>query len=108
MNTTVKVIILVGLLAVLGILLVGVMGVATLLPFRSSVQESTQTEIDIADPSGMGLANPASVHCIDQGYVLQMVEDQVGGQMGMCIFPNGSQCEEWAYYRGECSPASGD
>jgi hypothetical protein len=24
----------------------------------------------------------------------------------MCIFPDGSECDEWAYFRGECGPAS--
>jgi len=108
MNTSVKVILFVALLAILAILLVGVMGIVTLLPFRTSIQETTQSEIGGAGPAGMELANPASKYCLDQGYVLQMVEDQLGNQMGICNFPDGSQCEEWAYYRGECSPASGD
>lgn len=108
MNTSMKVILFVALLAILAILLVGVLGVAALLPFRTSIQETNQSESGGADPAGMGLANPASEYCLDQGYVLHIVEDQLGSQMGICNFPDGSQCEEWAYYRGECSPASGD
>jgi putative hemolysin len=53
-----------------------------------------------------GLANPASVYCEGQGYTLVMRTDADGGQYGVCIFPDGSECEEWAFYRGECKPAS--
>jgi len=51
------------------------------------------------------LANPASVYCINNGGKIQM-ETNPSGQYGMCIFPNGSQCDEWQYYRGQCSPSS--
>jgi len=54
----------------------------------------------------VGLANPASVYCEEQGYTLEMRTDADGGQYGVCIFPDGSECEEWAFYRGECHPAS--
>ena len=27
-----------------------------------------------------------------------------GGQVGNCIFPDGSECEEWALFRNECQP----
>jgi putative hemolysin len=49
-----------------------------------------------------GLANPASVYCQEQGYVLEMRTDADGGTYGVCIFPDGTECEEWAFYRGEC------
>jgi hypothetical protein len=35
---------------------------------------------------------------------LEIRTDQEGSQYGVCIFPDGSECEEWAFYRGECSP----
>ena len=49
------------------------------------------------------LANPASVYCEEQGYTLEMRTDEIG-TYGVCIFPDGTECEEWAYYRGECGP----
>ncbi|MEJ2512397.1 MAG: DUF333 domain-containing protein [Anaerolineales bacterium] len=49
------------------------------------------------------MANPASVYCEEQGYQLEMREDE-NGQYGVCIFPDGSECDEWAYFRGECAP----
>ena len=48
------------------------------------------------------MANPASKYCVEQGYKLE-IRDEAGGQVGYCIFPDGSECEEWAFYRGECS-----
>lgn len=72
-----------------------------------------QLEIGLEDPSVLqpeeqsaGLANPASVFCRESGYDLEIRTEEDGGQYGVCIFPDGSECEEWAFYRGECSPAS--
>jgi hypothetical protein len=28
--------------------------------------------------------------------------DSGGSSYGVCQFPNGSECEEWAFYRGQC------
>ena len=50
-----------------------------------------------------GLPNPASKYCIDQGYELEIRTDEEGNQYGVCIFPDGSECEEWEYFRGECT-----
>ncbi len=50
-----------------------------------------------------GLANPASVYCEEQGGTLDLREGD-GGTIGVCVFADGSECEEWAYFRGECEP----
>jgi putative hemolysin len=42
-----------------------------------------------------GVANPAAVHCESLGYRLE--DDQ-------CVFPDGSSCEQWAFWREECGP----
>jgi putative hemolysin len=51
-----------------------------------------------------GLPNPASVFCEEQGYNLEIRTAADGSQQGFCIFPDGSECDEWAFYRGECGP----
>jgi putative hemolysin len=51
-----------------------------------------------------GLANPASVFCEKNGGKLDMRLDTAGGMTGVCVFPDGSECEEWAYFRAECKP----
>lgn len=48
------------------------------------------------------LANPASINCEQKGGLVK-IENGSGGQFGLCIFADGSSCEEWAFYRGECS-----
>jgi len=52
------------------------------------------------------IANPASVYCEQHGGTLSIVTAADGSQSGLCVFPNGSQCDEWAYYRGECAPTN--
>jgi putative hemolysin len=49
-----------------------------------------------------GLANPASVFCIDKGGKIDIVMGRDSGQYGVCTFPDGRQCEEWAMMREEC------
>lgn len=47
------------------------------------------------------IANPASVHCEQQGGKLE-IERAPDGERGICVLPDGTRCEEWAYMRGEC------
>lgn len=49
------------------------------------------------------MANPASVYCQEHGGTLTIVSE-AGGEVGKCTFADGSQCEEWAFMRGECQP----
>jgi putative hemolysin len=51
------------------------------------------------------MANPASVYCEQNGGTLDLRQDVTGGVAGVCVFPDGSECDEWAYFRGECKPA---
>lgn len=53
-------------------------------------------------PPQSQLANPASVHCIEQGGTLRMERRPDGAQFGVCVFVDDYQCEEWALFRGEC------
>jgi putative hemolysin len=46
------------------------------------------------------IANPASVFCEEQNGTLE-IRDSESGQVGYC-HANGKECEEWAYFRGEC------
>ena len=53
------------------------------------------------------MPNPASVHCRDQGGSLELRQQAGGGVIGMCRFPDGRVCEEWAFFRsGACLPPS--
>jgi hypothetical protein len=52
------------------------------------------------------MPNPASVYCTQQGNKLEIRTAADGSQSGVCVFPDGSTCDEWAYYRGECDPAA--
>jgi len=48
------------------------------------------------------LSNPASVKCLEDGYKLEMRLDKDQGTYGVCYDINENECEEWAYFRGEC------
>jgi len=52
----------------------------------------------------VGLPNPASVYCEEHGGKVDLRTDAMGGVAGVCVFPDGSECDEWAYFRGECGP----
>lgn len=55
-------------------------------------------------PPSQQLANPASVYCEEQGGTLEIRTAEAGGQAGYCVFDDGSECDEWAFFRGECTP----
>ena len=48
------------------------------------------------------IANPASVYCEEHKGTLEIRSDENGSQSGYC-HANGKECDEWAYYRGECT-----
>ena len=64
------------------------------------------TPAQISPTPETNLPNPASVYCEQNGGRLDLRQDASGGVAGVCIFPDGSECDEWAYFRGECQPGS--
>jgi putative hemolysin len=57
------------------------------------------------DPTPVAnMANPASVYCEQNGGKVDLRPDATGAVAGVCVFPDGSECDEWAYFRGECAP----
>jgi putative hemolysin len=64
---------------------------------------TTTAERPASTGAAIGMANPASVNCTQRGGKLQLVSTPAG-QTGICTFPSGKQCEEWALMRGQCTP----
>jgi len=50
------------------------------------------------------IANPASVYCEQNGGTLEIRKDASGGEAGVCVFSDGSECDEWAYFHEQCKP----
>ena len=69
-------------------------------PQTQAAPEPAATEMPQA-----GMPNPASVYCEQNGNKLEIVTAADGSQSGICVFPDGNTCDEWAYFRGECGPA---
>jgi hypothetical protein len=64
-------------------------------------------DMDVAPPpttTPAGIANPASTYCVEQGGTSEIRTAEDGSQSGVCKFPDGSECDEWAFFRGECVP----
>lgn len=72
---------------------------------ESSGEETPVPTLDITQTLGeenfIGQPNPASFYCQEMGYTLEMV-DKDEGTVGICTFPDGSQCEEWDFLAGRC------
>ena len=70
------------------------------------LQTQVPTGSPVTDIPESGMPNPASVFCEQNGNKLEIHTAADGNQSGVCVFPDGSSCDEWAYFRGECAPAA--
>jgi len=52
----------------------------------------------------MGAMHHEADVMIDNGGTLEMRKDASGGEYGMCVFADNTECEEWALLRGTCAP----
>jgi len=78
-----------------------------LLALASCIVPWVQThEPALTDTHQTNMPNPASVYCEQNGNTLEIRTAADGSQYGICVFSDGSACDEWAYYRGECGLAA--
>ena len=90
------------------LILVGTFGMnPCLAQDKTTTPEAAPTESSPEKPAAKrtGLANPASVNCAKKGGKLEIRKGKKG-EYGVCKFPNGKECEEWALFRGKCSADS--
>ncbi|MFH1240175.1 MAG: DUF333 domain-containing protein [Candidatus Diapherotrites archaeon] len=70
---------------------------------KTAVELPTVLELsqdDVKDEL-VGMANPATIYCTELGHRHKIIEIPEG-QIGICTFPNGEECEEWEFYAGTC------
>ena len=48
------------------------------------------------------MPDPSAVYCKFLGYEYVVRKDLKGNEHAVCIFPNGSECDTWSFYRGTC------
>jgi len=74
-------------------------------PEQNALQEDLATEPaptcggDRGDR--LGMANPAATYCKELGYEYRITQTDKGEQ-GICVFPDGGECEEWKFLAGKC------
>lgn len=49
-----------------------------------------------------GIPNPASLYAKFLGYKSIVNIDNQGNQIRVCILPDSTECDEWAFFRGIC------
>jgi putative hemolysin len=85
---------------------IGIAIIVGMLVLSACTAKTTQSIPMTATPNNAKIANPASEYCSQKGGKLETRQDASGGTVGVCVFPDGSECSEWAFYRGECAPGS--
>lgn len=80
------------------VLVVGIIAVFIGIAFT---MQGIQEESVSAPTTDVSIANPASVYCTEQGGTLTLVSTEEG-VIGECELADGTICEEWEYFRGEC------
>lgn len=63
----------------------------------ASISACSSIQTNPTDHNQVGLANPASQYCIDQGGKLEIAKE-ANGEVGYCHLKNGQKIEEWALF----------
>jgi len=81
-----------------------VIAIVSMLLLSVGCAASTPQPADI-EPAP-NIANPAAVFCEEQGLNYEIRSAPDGSQSGVCILADGTECEGWAFYRGDCPAAA--
>ena len=54
-------------------------------------------------PKPCSESQPAHAYCMELGYKCKVRTREDGGETGVCIFPDGTECEAWSFFRGNCA-----
>ena len=70
----------------------------------SNIQQNASTDNkyvneDFTEQKMIGVANPASVYCVEQGGESIIRKDDDGNEYGICKFKDGKEVDEWNFYR---------
>lgn len=97
MMTKYSIIIFLGFYIIAGCLTAGCTQQTTTVPASTTIPTFEITPA----PASAGIANPASEACVKGGGNIEIRNTTDGSEYGMCVFANGTTCEEWALFRGE-------
>jgi|GEM_PF-5382172 len=98
--------VILGLCVVAGPLITGCTQTSS--PAQTPATTVQTTTVPAPQVSQTGMANPASVNCGKIGGTTDIMKGP-DDEYGICTFPNGTTCEEWALFRGEgCKQTNDD
>ena len=60
------------------------------------------------DDTDTQLPNPAAVFCEEQGGTVRIETADDGSQSGICVLSDGTESDEWEYYRANSPDATTD
>ncbi len=69
---------------------------------NSAAPDPTQTPFVEGNDLFIGVPNPASFYCQEMGYELELRDTEAGTE-GICILPDGKECEQWDFLAGGCA-----
>ena len=62
-------------------------------------QNSNYQNEEFSEQKMIGMANPASVYCVEQGGESITKQNKDGSEYGICKFKDGKEVDEWEFYR---------
>jgi len=74
----------------------------TPVPMDTPVSLLTPTSPPTTTPKTCSESVPADAYCMELGYECEVRTGEGGGEIGVCIFPDGTECEAWSFFRGNC------